>query len=129
LSHLPERPDPSGNPSHSDSLQHPDECRVQTDTDGTSKSKSSNSIDLYEVEDTEKKQPDSGHPRKCHPKSQSSNCNANNHIKRRQKKRSHKLSELSFMSSPKNKDFYHEAELLHPEYYHQESQLKPFNNP
>ncbi|KAM9723722.1 uncharacterized protein c16h19orf85 [Menidia menidia] len=128
LSQESEKPDPSGKPSQSDCLRHPDTCSVQTDTDASLKSRSNSSIDLRETEDAEKKQLDSRRLWKSHPKSQSPNCNANNQIKRRQKKSSHKLPEPSFTSPKINKNYYHAAEQLHSEYYHQESQFKPITN-
>ncbi|XP_030605151.1 uncharacterized protein c16h19orf85 [Archocentrus centrarchus] len=126
-SHKPDSPDQPGNPSQSD-------CPQNADTDGTSKSSSVSSTDVHETQLIEKrKQSDSGHLWKHHPKSQSSTSTANNQSKRKQEKeRSYKLVEMKSLISPKGLDLNHGAEPFYSDYYndeiYNESQSKPANN-
>lgn len=122
--------DPSGSPSQGSYPQDPDKC---TDVDGIFKSRSDVSTGSLEItEISGKKQPDSGHLWKRHPKSQLVPCTTrkNNQSKGRQKKesRNHKLVDFTSLSSPKDIDCYHRDELFHTEYYDEESALKSANN-
>lgn len=113
----PDTPDQSSQSGH---LKDQDKCSVHSDTNGILKSRSDVTVDLYEV--SEKKQPGSGHLWKRHPKSQS--LRKNNHSKRKQRKES-KVVELTSISTTKDTDFPHGAELCHTEYYSDEHQLNP----
>eukprot|EP00064_Thunnus_orientalis_P018848 superscaffoldBa00004486_g18956 len=124
-------PEQSSSPSEGGCLHDPDKGSVHTDADGVSKSWSDVSVGSYETEISEKKQPDSGHLWKRHPKSRSTTFTSrkNNHSKgtQRQKKGSgnQKLSEFTFMSSPKGLDYYHGEELFRADYYENETLLQP----
>lgn len=125
-SHKLDSPEQSGNPSQSD-------CPQKADTDGNTKSSSVSFLDLHETQSNEKrKQSDSGHLWKHHPKSQSSTWTAaaNNQSKRRQDKESRRYKgvEMKSVSSPKASDLTQGAEPFNSEYYNDESQSKPAND-
>ncbi|KAG8010020.1 hypothetical protein GBF38_014162 [Nibea albiflora] len=123
-SQKPDTLDQSGNPSQGGHLQDPDKCSDPTGTDGISKSRSDASIASHETEISEKKQPDSAHLWKRHPKSQPTTAIENNQSKGRQKEkesRNCKLVEFTSVSTPV--DDRHGAE-----YYNDENLLKSTNN-
>lgn len=123
-SQKPETLEQSGSPP-----QVPDTCSIHTDANGIPKARSNVSVGSHETEISKKKQPDSGHLRKRHPKLQPTTCTArkNNQSKERQKEDSRNQLSSSSMSSPEGIDYQHRAECLHTECYNEISQLKSAN--
>ncbi|XP_063735038.1 uncharacterized protein LOC134861633 [Eleginops maclovinus] len=121
-SQKPERADRSGSPAQGDDLPDQDKCSAHTE--------GSESNVSHTIEISEKKQQDSGHLWKRHPKSQPTTCNAKkkNNSKERQKKDNHLSSSLSHMTSPQGIDYHHDEELRYAECYNGDSQLESANN-
>lgn len=131
-SQKPEMPDQLDNPFQINHPQHPEKCSIHKDADDISKPPADVSVVSHQTEVSEKKQLNSGHLWKRHPKSQSTTCTTrkNSQSRGRQKRGNdnHKLVEFTFLSSPKGIDYHREAEVIYTEHYEDDNQLKPPSN-
>lgn len=121
-SHEQDAPISSGNPSQSDPLQGSEKPSVPTDVEGISKSKTD--AGSRKAESRLKKHSDIGHFWENHDKYDCT-TQTNNRRKRRQKKV--EANKLSFISSPKDREYFQDAGLGRSEYYDQ-SQFEPVND-
>ncbi|KAK2844656.1 hypothetical protein Q5P01_011315 [Channa striata] len=95
--------------------QKPETTDQLDNAHGISKLTTDSSVASHQTEVSDKKQVNSGHLWKRHPKSQSSTCAArkNSRSKGTKKSQHHKVVEFTHASSPKDNDCYRRAELLH----------------